>query len=307
MESEVNTPRDLRLGIIGMSEGNGHPYSWSAIINGYDPVAMAECPFPAIPAYLGERRFPEDQLRGACVTHIWTQDSAVSSHIARAARIPVVVDDFRKMLGKIDALLLARDDAKQHRAIAEPFLKAGLSVYLDKPPALSIRELDEIFSLADNPAQIFSCSALRYAEELRLTADEAEQLGPVRHIIGVTPKSWDCYAVHIIDPVICFLQPGKVHEAESNTDGKMVTLSLRWENGCTGVIRSTGESSGEISLTYIGEHSSIKKVFRDSFTAFRSALQLFIDGVRRGQSETPYEHLRDVVQLIEMGRRGADA
>jgi len=24
----------LKLGVIGMSEGNGHPYSWSAIING---------------------------------------------------------------------------------------------------------------------------------------------------------------------------------------------------------------------------------------------------------------------------------
>ena len=24
----------LKLGIIGLSEGNGHPYSWSAIFNG---------------------------------------------------------------------------------------------------------------------------------------------------------------------------------------------------------------------------------------------------------------------------------
>ena len=26
----------LRIGVIGLSEGNGHPYSWSAIINGFD-------------------------------------------------------------------------------------------------------------------------------------------------------------------------------------------------------------------------------------------------------------------------------
>ena len=28
--------KKLSLGLIGVSEGNGHPYSWSAIFNGYD-------------------------------------------------------------------------------------------------------------------------------------------------------------------------------------------------------------------------------------------------------------------------------
>lgn len=31
----------LKLGVLGMSEGNKHPYSWSAIVNGdYDEGAM---------------------------------------------------------------------------------------------------------------------------------------------------------------------------------------------------------------------------------------------------------------------------
>ncbi len=34
------------LGIIGMSPGNGHPYSWAAIFNGYNKEKMAKCPFP---------------------------------------------------------------------------------------------------------------------------------------------------------------------------------------------------------------------------------------------------------------------
>ena len=47
----------LKLGIIGLSEGNGHPYSWSAIINGsYAPEIMAECGYPTIPAYLGANK-----------------------------------------------------------------------------------------------------------------------------------------------------------------------------------------------------------------------------------------------------------
>ena len=30
----VRDVQAIRLGVIGMTEGNGHPYSWSAILNG---------------------------------------------------------------------------------------------------------------------------------------------------------------------------------------------------------------------------------------------------------------------------------
>lgn len=33
----VKDPAEIRLAMLGMLEDNGHPYSWSAIINGYDP------------------------------------------------------------------------------------------------------------------------------------------------------------------------------------------------------------------------------------------------------------------------------
>jgi hypothetical protein len=50
----------LKLGIIGMSEGNGHPYSWSAIINGYNMDHMLDCPFPVIPEYLFKEPYPKN-------------------------------------------------------------------------------------------------------------------------------------------------------------------------------------------------------------------------------------------------------
>jgi hypothetical protein len=51
----VPTPNihPLRIAMICMIEGNGYPYFWSAIVNGFGPVAMQRCPFSAIRAYLG--------------------------------------------------------------------------------------------------------------------------------------------------------------------------------------------------------------------------------------------------------------
>jgi hypothetical protein len=34
------------VGILGLSEGNGHPFSFSAIINGYDDVGLTEGGWP---------------------------------------------------------------------------------------------------------------------------------------------------------------------------------------------------------------------------------------------------------------------
>ena len=65
----------LKLGIIGMSEGNGHPYSWSSIFNGYNAAHMQECPFAAIPEYLSKQKFPEDSLAHLGeVTHVWCHE-----------------------------------------------------------------------------------------------------------------------------------------------------------------------------------------------------------------------------------------
>jgi glutamate-1-semialdehyde 2,1-aminomutase len=292
----------LRLGIVGMSEGNGHPYSWSAIINGYDSAAMAECPFASIPAYLAERSFPQDQLAGAEVTHVWTQSPTLSAHIASAARIPHVVGELPHMVGEVDALLLARDDAEHHRTLSAPFLRAGLPVYLDKPAALSVRDLDELYALTPDPRQIFSCSALRFAEELRLSDAEAARLGALRRVVGVTPKSWERYAAHVIDPVISFVRPGAVANSDVRAEGGAVRLRVRWESGLIGEFEATGQEHGEIALTYVGERASVRKVFVDSFSAFRAALQLFLNDVRQNRSAIGYEHLRELVSLIELGR-----
>lgn len=42
----VPDPNNIRLAMLGMVEENGHPYSWSAIINGeFDAEEMSRCAY----------------------------------------------------------------------------------------------------------------------------------------------------------------------------------------------------------------------------------------------------------------------
>lgn len=295
--------KELRLGIIGMSEGNGHPYSWSAIFNGYEPAIMAECPFPAIPDYLSRHEFPRDAIEGAKVTHIWTQDRQISEHIAAASRIAEVVDRYEDMAREVDAVLLARDDAGTHAAFAAPFLDAGLPIYIDKPLALSVADAKAIYARQKRTGQIFTCSALAYARELTLSQSDYNALGRLRYVEAVTPKDWDKYAIHVIEPLLRLLKHEGSITARSAGDSSITRLDLSWDSGLCGQVAALGVKAGPLCIRLFGEKDWRELRFVDSFSCFKAALAHFVDIVRGDAPAQENSGVMEIIRLIEAGRR----
>ncbi len=292
----------LRLGVIGLSAGNGHPYSWSAIFNGYDPEAMASCPFPAIPRYLARQSFPAVALASARVTHVWTQDRKISEHVARASRIPHVVDRLETMIGEIDAVLLARDDAQNHFEHAAPFLEAGVPIYIDKPLALSTRDALRLLALRHYSWQIFTCSALRYADELLISDSSRKRIGAVRLIDAIVPHVWETYAAHIVEPVlIAFPEADEVLDYQRFRREAVTTLTVHWASGLQTRFTSTGAAAGPITICAYGERAAVRRSFRDAFSAFRSALSQFIQTIQAQHCPIADAAMLRVVRLIELG------
>ncbi len=294
----------LRLGIIGSSPGNGHPFSWAAICNGYDATAMATCPYPSIPAYLAAQHFPEDRLPGAQVTHVWTQDTAEAQHIAAASLIPNISTTPEEMIGAVDGLLLARDDAENHARFALPFLEAGFPVYIDKPLALSRKAADRLLSAAKYPGQIFTGTAVAWAAEMTPGAEEAARIGRIRHVRGVTPKYWDTYAVHVIEPALQLLGLARAADEVTNVgQGNERLVSAVWRTeGLSAQFAALGSLSAPISLTVHGETGFAHLTFADSFTAFRTTLAQFCDGVRSREWGFDLPRTLAVIDMIERGR-----
>lgn len=294
--------KPLVLGILGFSEGNGHPYSWAAIFNGYEPETMSQCSFPAIPRYLSARSFPQDAVPGAHVAYVWTQDRSLSEHIAKASRIENVVDDYLDMVGKVDAILLARDDADTHFELASPFIEAGIPVYIDKPIATSIAQLEELYAIERYPGQIFTCSALGYAQELRLDDATRQRLGRIKYIDACVVSSWEKYGIHIIEPVLNLLAPDDhprnltVSHAEDKT-----SLTITWESNIQSTLTALGKASAPISIRVFGENGCHEMVFRDAFSAFKTALQTFIDSIINRNNPVPQSRTRKIVSIIERG------
>ncbi|MCI5059468.1 MAG: Gfo/Idh/MocA family oxidoreductase [Alphaproteobacteria bacterium] len=292
----------IKLGIIGMSEGNGHPYSWSAIINGYDKEAMSHCPFPVIPDYLGKQNYPDDFIKGAKVTHIWTQERSISEDVARAAKIDHIVDNFEDMIGQVDAVLMARDDYQNHQKFSAPFLRAGLPIYIDKPLANSVVDAQELMDLQQSETQIFTCSALRYARELEPLK---ERVGDIQFIAAHTPKSWSLYSIHIIEPVVGLLggaDEAQIKLKERKISGEEVDLNVIYK-GVELSFKSAGIAQGTINFQVIYKDGTTEEIIiGDMFYAFRAALEQFLKQVKTGKHSIAPEETLSCMRLIEMGK-----
>ena len=296
----------LSLGIIGVSDGNGHPFSWSSIFNGYNVPRMEECGYPLIPRYLEKERWPSATLSSAKVNYVWTQDLSMSKKIAETALIPEIVGAPEDMLGKVDAILLARDDAKNHLKNAKVFLENKVPIYIDKPIATSCASLEKLWNTQTSDYQVFSCSALSFADELQLDLVDKQKIGKIISITAWSPKCWEKYAIHLIEPIIDYFGNEDAiisHTAMHHNDGG-TRLELTYENCPSIVVETLGTKSGSgLGIRYTGENGTVEKVPTDMFKAFKNSLALFVTNVRNPHRSfaTSYEHHRKVVKIIELG------
>lgn len=299
--------KKLKLGIIGLSKGNGHPYSWSAIFNGYNKTYMGKCPFTVIPKYLSKQNFPEDCIKNATVSHIWTQDKKMSENISKASKIKNIVNNYTDMIGQVDAILLARDDYENHYKISLPFIKAKIPIYIDKPIETSIKAAKQILDLKQYKNQIFTCSALSFAKEFDLSTKTLNSLGNIKLIEAYSPKDWDKYGVHIIEPVLKILdkQIGlnnlKINKINKFYINKVNQLSILWNNDLITNFYTLGNINNPIEIKIFGEKTIKHMIFKDTFYAFKKSLQTFINIINKKENCPSQEFTLNVIKIIEMG------
>ena len=289
--------KKLKFGIIGLSKGNGHPYSWSAIFNGMNYSFMRDCPFPVIPEYLSRQQFPRDAIIDAEVTHIWTQDYKISEHIAKASFIPNIVTNYTDMIGDVDAILLARDDSETHYEYAKPFIEAGLPIYIDKPIAVSLEETLRLYALEKYEGQIFTCSAMTYSPELYLKSD----LGEIRYVEATVCKDWKKYSIHVIEPVLQIVHLSEIREVLVNRTSETQTVLLNWDNGVTTSFKALGNDVTPIKIVLYGSLSVQEIVFADTFHSFKNALLEFVKIIKKEKVNNSKERTLKVVEIIEKG------
>lgn len=207
----LNSDKKIRIGIIGAE--NSHSIEYGKIFN-------------------IEKKFP-----GVEVRYIWGETEEFARNAMKEGSIPESVKDPLEMMGKIDALIVDHRHPMYHLPAAEPFVKAGIPTFIDKPFCYRVSE-GKIFltmaHLAGTPVTSYSM-----VSQSNATYDIKEQLpsiGEISHILSCGPADLDSkyggiffYGIHIIQPLMTVFG-GDIKKVRVTRNGKTAGASLIYGN-----------------------------------------------------------------------------
>ena len=276
--------KPIRLGILGMTEGNAHPFSWSAMINGYDKEEMLKWTkdlYPTIPAYLGKQPPHTFGIPGVKVTHVCftgDEDRTTAEGCAKATFIPNVCDRPEEMIGQVDA------------------------VFIDKPMADNEEDLRTIVKWYDEGANIMSGSSLRYKKEVEIYYDRHFEFGKFQYIISPMGKKWETYGMHAIEAFFQLVGCGFEWVENLGTYEKPFVNAYH-ADGCHVTMPMSIPSPG---LWLCGQYMAKNVSSGDSYYSFKRQLEVFVDYLRTGERPFPFEQTIECCKILIAGIRSRE-
>jgi hypothetical protein len=297
----------LKIGMIGYNDGNGHPYSYSAIFNGYNKKKLLKkCPYPIIKDYLIKQHKNKDHSPHAKLTHIWTQNKKISKNIAAISKIPNIVNSYKSLASKVDCVILARDDVKNHFHIASFFLQKKIPIFIDKQLILNKSELLKIKKIIKKNNSLFvSGSTARYSNELKkikkfITIDK------LLSIHSISKGNWMRYAHHVLEPITIMIGSNIKYIRALNSTKKNQILQIKYNNNINVVLEFSANHCGIKSTFYLKNQKPVELCIKDYFSSFKRTLMKFIEMVRLNKKMIPYKEIFNIANIVIKGQESLD-
>lgn len=169
-----------------------------------------------------------------------------------------IVDSIDDLLKKVDVVLLETNDGRRHLEQAIPVLKAGKTMFIDKPITASLADALTIFDLAKHyQVPLFSSSSLRFMSSAQEIAH-----GKMGKVLGAdayspctlekTHPDFFWYGIHGVEILYTVMGTGCRELVRVHTDGTDVAVGT-WEDGRVGTFRGTRTGKHTYGGTAYGE------------------------------------------------------
>lgn len=287
--------------MLGMVDGNGHPYSWSAIFNGYNREEMSKCPYVGIPTYLNKEPIDTLRIPDAQVTHIWTDDPDDAVRVSKASLIPNVVKRPEDVIGEVDAVIVATDKGHEHIDRCLPFIEASLPIFIDKPLTDNEEDLRKFVRYVDEGKMIMSSSCMRYAKEFMPYRASTHNVGELRYASITTPKSWERYGIHALEGIYPILGPGFTSVRNTGDESRNI-VHIKHGSGVDVTVAAISDMYGGFGvLSLCGTAGNAQAAFSDTFYAFKKQLEAFIEYIRIGIRPFPFSETVELMKMVIAG------
>lgn len=279
-----------RIGLVG--EQWVHYSLYPAFFNGIPEEEYVKPQWPRV--YLGDQApKPDDDMR---VTDMWS-----GSHDDRGICQMWDLHRHASLEGlaqKVDAALILDKNGARHLALAEPFLKRGLPVFIDKPFAETVEDADEILRLADkHGTAVFGGSALSQTIEAA-TVNQKIAADIVRVVTTYGSGEYWEYASHPIQLGLS-LMPKRLTQVSKRLCGTTWCWFAGFEGGSLLVVQLLPKGSYPgFHATISGEFGLINTQVDNMPHAFRSTYEMMRRTFAANEAQIDYRLLTDAVKII---------
>lgn len=295
-----------RVAIIDSYSGNGHCYSFPAIMNGWNATKAYLCPFKNINDYLSSYTTPDNNIKGVFhAASVWMSNFVKANDISSFAQIQHVASSPLEAAKLCDVIFLLNDEPDARNSLLKSLVSAEKPIFVDKLLARSTSELEDIRSAQVFKNQIFSASGIRYSSFFDFVA-------PFKNVSKTfiqVPNSWKMYGVHAVEMFLDdkFLANSSFEVLDSiesrETGGRILSMGVKSKSdhySSLVQLEATGEASTSISVKQIGfEGEVLHFVLADPFTAFvRMMLDFNEYSTSNARVETFWANQRRVIELL---------
>ena len=195
----------LKIGIIGLNSGNGHPISYSSIFNGYNDIYLKKyCKFDLIKEYLpAEHKNKKNNIiPDAEISTIWTQNKNLSKNIAKICNIKHISKSLNEMSKIVDAVILARDDYQNHIKMCDIFIKKKIPIFIDKLICDNPKDFKK-FKIQSKNFIFMSASSAGFTRDLKKKLKNKDKLiKETVFVTGFSRVNWARYAHHLLEGIL---------------------------------------------------------------------------------------------------------
>ena len=277
--------KPIRIGIIGSE--NSHTIKFGKLFN-------------------IDKKFP-----GMEVKYVWGETDEFARNAAQKGQIPNIVKKPLEMLGKIDALIVDHRHPKYHLQAAEPFVKAGIPTFIDKPFCYRVEEGKKFLAMARSVGTPVSS----YSSEAQIDGtfdikNQVEKMGEISHVIFSGPVDLESpyggvffYGVHLVQPLM-YIFGDDIMKVRITRSGKNATGSMVWGNGmlATMVFKNLSWTWGRFVETKDGLvelKSGVEE--RDPARNYTDMVEMF----RTGKEPRSHESILKCVAILEALEKSA--
>ena len=233
-----------RIGIIGLD--TSHSVEYTRVLNAAD--ASSE-----FGGYRVVAAYPKGSL------DIESAVKRIPAYIEEVKKSGVeIVDSIPALLKEVDVILLETNDGRRHLEQALPVLKAGKTLFIDKPVTASLADAIAIFEAAKHyKVPVFSSSATRFMSSAQEVAH-----GKIGKVLGAdsyspceleeTHPDFFWYGIHGVEILYTVMGIGCKSVVRVHTEDTDVAVGT-WNDGRVGTFRGTRTGQHLYGGTAYGE------------------------------------------------------